>query len=265
MPPAEEEKRRAYLLGLLPEEETARLEEGYFADEAAFEDLVLAEDDLIDEYLDGKLAEDVRRAFEARLAQHPELPARVEARRTLTRALRRKVGAARTFEWDVRRLGRRRVAVGLAAAAAAVFVTVRAMQERPLTPPPTTKVARSSEASLEPPGGVIPPPSVPVVLVLGAAGLREASTVPTAILSPEIPAVRLRLPAERAERKILVVFVEDVDGGRVFTAGGRMMQDGGVGYMEAEIPSSALPAGDYIAKFRGLGGGDREAFFRVRR
>ena len=260
MAPAEA-TRRAYLLGLLPEEEAARLEEGYFAEDSTFEELVLAEDDLIDEYLDERLADDERRAFEARLDQRPELAARLEARRRLTRVLRRRV-ASRGEEWDVPRPGRRRVFLGLAAAAAAVFVTVRAIQEGPA--PAALVTAPPPRAASAPQADVIAPPSVPVVLILGAGGIREASTVPTVTLRPEIPALRLRLPVAAAA-KTLQAEVDDVDGGAVWRGAARVVMEGGAPQAEAEVPVSALPAGDYIVRYRGLPDGDEEAFFRVRR
>src|SRR5829696_1423355 len=122
---------RAYLLGLLPAEDLATLEERYFNDDAAFEELVLAEDDLLDEYLDGQLPEEQRQTFEQRLGERPELAARRHARQRLTRALRRRVRAG-----QAPRLRRRSVVLGLAAAAAAVFVTFRVGQERPVEPRP---------------------------------------------------------------------------------------------------------------------------------
>jgi hypothetical protein len=53
-----------YLLGDLPEEERARVEEEYFADDAAFENLVAVRDELTDLYARGELKGRERERFE---------------------------------------------------------------------------------------------------------------------------------------------------------------------------------------------------------
>src|SRR5262245_4991081 len=57
---------RRYLLGTLTEEEEARHEELLLTEESYFEQLVLAEDELIDEYLRGKLTARDRERMEQR-------------------------------------------------------------------------------------------------------------------------------------------------------------------------------------------------------
>ena len=248
--------KRAYLLGLLASEEATRLEEGFFAEESVFEELVLAEDDLIDEYVDGRLADDERNVFEDRLRERPELRARVDARRPLCEALRRRRdGAVVTVEGRAARLGGGRVFLGLAAAAAAVFVMVRAAQERPGAAPGRP----ATDARLETPRTSAPP----VVLVLGSGGVRDAGAVPTAKLSAQVPSLRLRLPTGRAGA--LEIVSEDVDGAGVWKGAGRFTTADAGSYAEAEVPAAALPAGDYIARFSGLPAGAEESFFRVQR
>src|SRR6201989_587549 len=59
-----EERIIAYLLEELPEEEAERFEDECFADESRPEQIKLAEEDLIDEYLRGGLTPERRRRFE---------------------------------------------------------------------------------------------------------------------------------------------------------------------------------------------------------
>src|SRR5262245_32556400 len=68
----------AYLLGTLSDEERSRIEEHYFSDDAEFEELEIAEDELIDSYVRGELSGIQIRQFEERMAQSPGLVQRVE-------------------------------------------------------------------------------------------------------------------------------------------------------------------------------------------
>jgi len=62
---------KQYLLGKLSDEELARFEESYFADDAVFEELELEEDELIDAYVKGGLTRRERKSFE-RAMQHSD-------------------------------------------------------------------------------------------------------------------------------------------------------------------------------------------------
>lgn len=69
---------RQYLLGVLSEDEVARLEESYFSDDALFEDIETTEDELIDAYVRGQLSDRDRELFEKNLATSRRLSERVE-------------------------------------------------------------------------------------------------------------------------------------------------------------------------------------------
>lgn len=71
-----------YLLGTLSEEEMTRLEEAYFLDDAEFEQLEIAEDELIDQYVKTELSAEETRQFE-KLLVSPRLSERVEIARIL--------------------------------------------------------------------------------------------------------------------------------------------------------------------------------------
>ena len=175
---------RDYLLGRFSEEEATALEERFFSEEAAFDELVLAEDDLIDDYLDEQLSVEDRRGFEARMQERPELVQRLEARRVLTRALRRRAASSGRRGWRIPLLG-------LAAAAAVALVVYRVGQHRtsPDPTPPATVVEHGAAPATPP---VRPAaPSAPVVLLLASAGVRGSSTVPT------VSYTHLTLPTNR--------------------------------------------------------------------
>jgi hypothetical protein len=72
-----------YLLGDLPEEEQARLEERAFENRRYTEDIVAVESDLIDEYVRGGLSNAERRQFEQRFLASAERRRKVEFARAL--------------------------------------------------------------------------------------------------------------------------------------------------------------------------------------
>ncbi|MEP6912899.1 MAG: hypothetical protein ABI923_09105 [bacterium] len=72
-----------YLLGDLAEDEKARMEEAFFADDAKFDELELAEDELIDAYVRNELSPEQQRQFEAKSAKSPRLLERVNFARAL--------------------------------------------------------------------------------------------------------------------------------------------------------------------------------------
>lgn len=67
-----------YLLGTLSEEERAQFEERYFSDDKEFEEIEIAEEELIDRYVRGELAATERSEFQQTVAQSPRLMERVE-------------------------------------------------------------------------------------------------------------------------------------------------------------------------------------------
>ena len=67
-----------YLLGSLSEEERATLEEKYFSDDTAFEEMQIAEEELIDQYVRAELSNEDRARFAAMVARSPRLAERVE-------------------------------------------------------------------------------------------------------------------------------------------------------------------------------------------
>ena len=72
-----------YFLGHLPESEQLNFEEEYFSNPEALMALRAACDDLIDDYLRGKLAPQEQQKFEQRLNELPALREKVETDRAL--------------------------------------------------------------------------------------------------------------------------------------------------------------------------------------
>src|SRR5690349_2603693 len=104
------ESMRAYLLGVLPDDEATALEEEYFVDRKGFHRLQTEEAALIADYLDGRLRKKEKQLFEGRYLRVPELHRKVEAVRHERRALPRQSKRALWMRW------------GMAAAAALALV-----------------------------------------------------------------------------------------------------------------------------------------------
>ncbi len=74
-----------FLLGKLTEEENVKIEVEFFSENNHFENIIIAENDLIDEYVNGSLSPEDKRLFENRLLLNPRQRQRVEFAKTLAK------------------------------------------------------------------------------------------------------------------------------------------------------------------------------------
>jgi len=82
----EEVRLTRYLLGQSSERELERTEEAYFTDDEAFEQLLMAEEELIDAYASGEMPREERERFEELFMASPRGRERVQFARSLTAA-----------------------------------------------------------------------------------------------------------------------------------------------------------------------------------
>lgn len=92
--PKERETIRQYLLGQAPQEDSSRLEEQLLTDGALYEELLIAEDELIDQYLSDKLSQPERHSLETHFLLAPERKQRLR----FAQALHKYVDFAGTSE-----------------------------------------------------------------------------------------------------------------------------------------------------------------------
>lgn len=85
-----EQTIRRYLLGELSESEQSALEEKYFTDPQIFNEVLQAESELVDSYVRGQLANNVRERFEQSYMAHPARNERVKFAAALTTRLDQK-------------------------------------------------------------------------------------------------------------------------------------------------------------------------------
>jgi hypothetical protein len=85
-----EQTLRSYLLGAVKDDEREALEREYFADPRLFEQLVQAENELVDAYARGLLPPETRARFERHYLTHPARRERAEFARALAATLERR-------------------------------------------------------------------------------------------------------------------------------------------------------------------------------
>jgi hypothetical protein len=257
-----------YLLGDLPEAEREALEERYFLEADAFEELKAVEDDLIDAYCRGTLAAPQRPLFEARYLQSESGRHRVEFARALTRASvasrqrRRGVPAAAPRRWLAWAAAIATVALGAAGLwqLGHLRAEVREVRQE------KEALQRSADASAAELGemrqrlgeltdrltrlrvhaGVV------ATLVLSAGLERGSGDVPRLVLKPDTEEIglTLRLPVDGHDR--YDASLQTVDGREVWrgnglapvtTAHGRALDIG--------IPAATLRTQSYVVLVRG--------------
>lgn len=259
---ADEEQFRRYLLGEMPEEERAALEERYFADEDTFARLLAEEDTLVAAYL------------------HEELPAaeraRFEASFLGTADGRRRLGVARELGGRVARPPvsgpapvRRPLPLWMAAVAAAAVLAAVAFtwQMRHMVPGHAT----SPRNAANPLGPLATPAAGPpsadvgtaearpagpsnVLTVVLAAGLaRGAGASTTFAIPPGTPAIRLRLRTSAEDDVRYRVSIQTPEGiQRAASAAATLRQVNGGRAVEVDVPAAALSPGTYIAVLIGI-------------
>jgi hypothetical protein len=253
---AEEEKAvRQYLLGTLPPEGRTALEERLLTDEAFYEEIVIAEDELIDLYLAGRVPDAERLLFESNFLAAPERRKKLR----FARALRRRIAAesaataiaadadsnthggesARPF---YRRLNlidalfTRRPALAYSLAALALLL-----------------VLAGSWALMR--GTRTPQGSRRVLAVTLSPGLERGGdeSLPRVRPAPDSEEIQLRLLLRGEEYPSYNAALLSAEGSTVLTAGGLSPEPTEAGRAVLfRAPANALPPGDYQLKLTGL-------------
>jgi hypothetical protein len=249
---------RQYLLGQGSEDERATTEERYFADEQVLDDLELAEEDLIEDYLAGDLSAEDRESFERVYLSTPGHRRRVDLVRRLTAISSASTqGAAETTApraaATVLTFPRRRWAVyaGLAAAAS-VLITAGVVWMRSAQVDDGGRVAQAPAISAPESPGVAPAPPTPAPVLFAVAlspiQVRGAAESAAVVIPPGTDLLELRLEGESVARP--------PDGWRVSVrtvAGESIWEGADVGgdapsgvVARVRIPASRLPVDDYV-------------------
>lgn len=266
MTSAEPALARRYLLGAASEQECAVIEQEYLLQEEALDRIAAAEDELIEDYLEGRLGAADRDRFERWYLSTPNHRVRVETVRRLMAHPRGPALAQRRVVAFPSRPSLRRPGPWLAAAASLVLVAALAFWRFVAVDAPAPG-SRQAEAppSLPSAPQPAPAPSPPrtFAITVSSLGVRGGSDGDASVVPPGTDVLLIDLERE-------------IDGGvlvptraSIRTVGGEEVWQGAVTTSvdlppgitaRVEAPAARLPADDYVLTLfgRDRGGVDRE-------
>jgi hypothetical protein len=288
-PQPDETLIRRYLLGDLPESEANSLEQQYFTDGEVFEQVWAVENDLVDDYVAGRLASDDRARFERHYLASPRHRERVANARALRGAA---LGAGQPPARTSRPSSRPWAIPGPGwAVAAIVLLAVVAGWLSRSRPSDTRQAAgRPAETATMAPGvgpvaPVLPPPESPsaprarptatLTFALSPILVRGSSPSPELRISPGTEEILLRLEGDGSEAPVgrgrqLTATVRTVEGKPIWKGEARVASAAGPPNRLATVrlPATRVPPGDYILALSVADAPRREAdlrkyYFRV--
>jgi len=272
----QKDRHLRYLLGELADAEHDAVEEEYFSSDAAYAELLAAEETLFDQYRSGTLEPARRKRFEERYFSTSEGRSRIAIDRSLRlRAARR---AARSPGW----------AAGLAAAvvAAALLGYVvhlhgqirsarseresldrslkeleqRTQEQAGLLAGLDAEVERlrSQSEAMEELLGTPATALKAVSLVLTSAPQRDGGSLPRLVLPPDASLVRLRLRLGAGTRATCRASLQSDDGRELWSRSGlRVAPASGGGEVTLTVPAALLAPGHYVVSVTEDGAGPR--------
>ena len=247
---------RRYLLGELDEAEQQRLEESLLTDDEMFEELLIVEDELVDEYINGQLAGTERARFEQHFLSTPE---RVEKLR-FARAFKKKINAATASEssqpgtpvepdasswkqWLPTFLQRARYPVlSLSLAAALLLLVVGGSLWFIIRSQRATEIAANRG----------PSSSNLFAVTLTPGAVRDAGEMKRVVIPDNADVVQLRLELATDEYPSYRAMLLTDDGREIFT-GDRLKAEmaGNVKIVALSFPAKLLARSDYQVKLSG--------------
>lgn len=251
---------RRYLLGELTDAEQEAFEQGYFDDPQRFEEVAGEESVLIDEYVRGRLAADVRVRFESSYMSRPDRRARV----AFAEALLAKADAPPAQEpgvrgarpegrsWFSEWFGTRGLTLAAGIAIVVLGIALWTIARSAAPPEPGQQVTNGSPTT--PTTSPTPPPTV-VTLAL-AVGAGERSSGPARPTALDIPSgtdiVRFALTLRERDYGRYRVLVRPVGGADIVQQGDlRPNLDPAGPAFTIDVPASAFTSGDYMLTLQG--------------
>jgi hypothetical protein len=278
----ESARARRYLLGAVDEDERALIERDYFTNDDALDRVTTAEDDLIEDYLAGRLTPHDRWRFEHAYLAAPGHRARVDtvrrliARAAVTEATQRVRSEGRLPAWRPAVVNPVVAAVSLrwlAAAASIVLVASAAVwlwASMNRTAP--TRIAAQPALSAAPAVGQ-PSASAPATrafaLMVSPVGVRGAAAERTVVIPEGAQRVTIRLGLDADTMSFATAHVSvRVVGGEEVWKGMLVVPGGEESIGSIDVAASQLTAEDYVITVQGMTGDGRQQsvryFLRVR-
>ncbi len=243
---------RAYLLGQLPPAEAQALEGRYVDDDGVRASIEREEDALIETFVDGRLDDASRTAFERVLAASPDRRRRVEVVRGL---MARATPLAAAAPVVASRVSWSSAAWGLAAAAAVVLAVWTPWGRSPaVAPAPSAPIAAANAPAAPSPSAprAVAPEVAVLALTLTVSGTR-GSGAPPRIELPTDTALDLSLVRRGAHWAGRAITVRDVDRGTQWRG---LLAAPPAGATDVagvvRVPAGTLPKGDYVVAVGGV-------------
>jgi hypothetical protein len=265
----EQQTVRQYLLGRASPADSSRLEERLLTDGAFYEELLIAEDELMDQYLHQELSPVERQSFESHFLAAPKRQKQLRFARSLQRYVASTVGEvtsnerpaiapeevrnrdAGPVEWNPFKRFLSRPALAFSLSAALLIVVAVSW----------IVISRRNE------GGHQPGTVYAVVLTPGL--VREGGETKKITIPPDVDTLRLQLELPVNEYESFGAALLTEDRREVWATEG-LRPAANLSVVDFDVPSRILKPGDYHVKVRGkLGNGQIEDLhgftFRVTR
>jgi len=235
---------RSYLLGQLSDDESSALEREYFADEAALDRIAVAEEELVEDYLAGRLPAEERHRFERHYLASPPHRARVET-------IRRLQGAGIANK-------RRATSLRYLALAATLVLAVGALWLGSLRRSATVAVVAPPAAS---PPQAVPEPRRGFAVSLSPLAVRSASDSQSVVVpdGTDVVALQLEGGADTAKSANARAVIQTVTGDEVWRGpahAGTTLAAGVIARFD--VPASRLGIDDYVVVLFDTDGGGAE-------
>lgn len=280
-----------YLLGELPEVEQAALEEAYFNDRRLFEQVVHAENELVDQYARGLLSPATRESFEKHYLAHPKRRQRANFAGALAARLDEKNEVAAVTQPNAESLWNRlfpslrgpklawafSVALLLMTVVAAWFLletrrlrrdlSAQQQRERELQQQATSDRQRAEQLAAElerqrddqpavspSPGPIKPAPAfVSLILAVGGTRSLDGSAPARLVIPPGIEQVRVQLNLRENNYVRYRAVIQAAGGREVFASASLAAKPATSGAsLTFTIPAQRVASGDYILTLRGV-------------
>lgn len=263
-----------YLLDELPEADRDALEEEYFSSDVHYGDLLAAEDDLIEKYLEGALPPDRRQRFEERYLATDEGRRRIDFERSLRQHASGRTNAGSGFA------GRapvwRKWAAGLAAAAVvalgvagfqlrgqfrdiarerdSLLRSAREHEQRTLDQERRVGELQREVERLRPQASALEDILGPqggrfnvAALALASSGRRAQGALPRLMLSRDVSLVRLTLAVDGNVTSTVRASLQTVEGRELWTRSGLRAVPAATGTQVVfMVPAAVLSPGHYV-------------------
>lgn len=253
---------KQYLLGLLPEPDQTELELSFLSDDEAYQQLLLAEDDLIEAYLQDELSTHEQERFHRIFLAHPERQQKLK----LTQALIARASIPPTCDspkvittvsskwwedfWPLNWKFTATAALALMALTLGLLfirqrpasmesLSATASPHRSETPLPTTApVVGTKTYSAEP---------------LSGQTMAIGTTIKEIILTPEYKDVHLQLWLDKDRWDTYKVTIQPPDvRGQELPDDFKRQTRKGLSFIEVTLPVAMLPTGEFILKLEGI-------------